>query len=141
MSISTKEYSNGEITVLWNSGLCIHSEKCVKGLPNVFNINSSPWINPKKGENQAIIKQVAKCPSGALSIKKQDNTDDTIPEDTITEVLISKNGPIMLSGKFSVINSDGTPLETRNKTFLCRCGSTSNKPFCDGSHKRINFEE
>ena len=142
MSVSTKEYSNGEITVLWRPGVCIHSEKCVKGLPDVFNINSSPWINPKNGDSQAIIEQVAKCPSGALSIKKEDASNDETAkqEEVSTEVLITKNGPIMVSGKFELIDSDGKKVQSRNKAFLCRCGNSSNKPFCDSTHKIINFE-
>jgi CDGSH-type Zn-finger protein len=40
-----------------------------------------------------------------------------------------------------VILSDGTVLETRNRVTLCRCGESSNKPLCDGSHKEAGFTE
>jgi uncharacterized Fe-S cluster protein YjdI len=40
----TKHYSNGEITVVWQSGKCIHSANCVKNLPQVFNTMARPWI-------------------------------------------------------------------------------------------------
>lgn len=141
MSISTKEYSNGEVTILWKSGLCIHSEKCVNGLPEVFNINSSPWINPKNADSKAIIEQVSKCPSGALSIKKEAiDEDDNLTEDVKVEITPTKNGPYMVVGDFEIIDSDGNKIQTRKKTFLCRCGTSANKPFCDGSHNRIEFE-
>ncbi|MBK7343709.1 MAG: (4Fe-4S)-binding protein [Saprospiraceae bacterium] len=40
-----KEYSNGEVTVVWQPDLCIHSGKCVIGLPGVFNTKAKPWVN------------------------------------------------------------------------------------------------
>jgi uncharacterized Fe-S cluster protein YjdI len=68
----TKEYSNGEITVVWQSGKCIHSGNCVRNLPDVFQPNKQPWINVANAGSEAIVATVAKCPSGALSIKKQE---------------------------------------------------------------------
>lgn len=64
-----KEYSNGEITIVWQHKLCIHSGVCVKTLPKVYNPKEHPWIKPENATTQEIIDQVAKCPSGALSIK------------------------------------------------------------------------
>jgi uncharacterized Fe-S cluster protein YjdI len=63
----TKKYDNGEITVVWQPHLCIHSANCVKGLPGVFNLAQKPWINVQAADTEAIISQVNKCPSGALS--------------------------------------------------------------------------
>ena len=62
-----KEYSNGEVTVVWKPELCIHSANCVKGLPEVFNTRNRPWIDPEKASSEAILNQVRKCPSGALT--------------------------------------------------------------------------
>lgn len=66
----TKEYSNGEITIVWQSKKCIHSGVCTRTLPKVYNPQEHPWIKPENATTQEIIEQVAKCPSGALSIKK-----------------------------------------------------------------------
>jgi uncharacterized Fe-S cluster protein YjdI len=65
-----KEYSNGETTIVWKPELCIHSGVCVKTLPRVYNPKERPWIKPENAATQEIIDQVAKCPSGALSIKE-----------------------------------------------------------------------
>lgn len=65
-----KEYSNGEITVIWQSGLCAHSANCVKNLSAVFRPKEQPWINMQGAGSEQIVSAVAKCPSGALSIKK-----------------------------------------------------------------------
>ncbi len=67
MSDSEKPYTNGEITVVWKPGVCIHSAKCVQGLGEVFNVNARPWINMDGSSTDRIIQQVEQCPSGALS--------------------------------------------------------------------------
>lgn len=142
MGVSTKEYSNGEVTILWNSSKCIHSEKCVNGLPGVFNINSSPWINPNGASSEEIIQQVSKCPSGALSIKKvepekpKENTNKNLHKAIITP---TKNGPYEVQGNFEIFDSQGNPVPVCGTVYLCRCGHSQNKPFCDGSHKKVNF--
>ncbi len=65
-----KEYSNDEITVIWQSGLCIHSGNCARNLPSVFQPKEQPWIKVENASTEEIRATVAKCPSGALSIKK-----------------------------------------------------------------------
>lgn len=67
--METHEYSNGEITILWRPEKCIHSTNCVKLLPQVYNPKARPWIKPENAPSEAIVRQVAQCPSGALSIK------------------------------------------------------------------------
>lgn len=64
-----KEYSNGEITIVWQSSKCIHSAVCVKNLPSVFKPKESPWIQIEGASKTEIIETVKKCPSGAISLK------------------------------------------------------------------------
>ena len=64
-----KEYTNGEVTVVWQSAKCIHSAVCVKNLPEVFQPKTSPWVKIEAASSQEIITTVNKCPSGALSMK------------------------------------------------------------------------
>lgn len=68
----TKEYSNGETTVVWQSGKCIHSGNCVRNLSSVFQPKEQPWIKMENATTAEIIAAVGKCPSGALSIKLTD---------------------------------------------------------------------
>ncbi|MFT3793521.1 (4Fe-4S)-binding protein [Flavobacterium sp.] len=63
----TKEYSNGEVTIVWKPDLCIHSAICAKGLPKVFQPREKPWIKEQAATSKEIMDQVSKCPSGALS--------------------------------------------------------------------------
>jgi uncharacterized Fe-S cluster protein YjdI len=70
-----KEYTNGEITVVWKQNLCVHAALCAKGLPKVFQPKEKPWIKPHQESTEAIIAQVNKCPSGALSFYKNAISD------------------------------------------------------------------
>lgn len=62
------KYKNDDVTVVWNPELCKHSGRCVTQLPQVFNLKAHPWINVSGADAQTITEQVAKCPTGALSI-------------------------------------------------------------------------
>lgn len=66
-----KEYSNKEITIVWQPKKCIHSGVCVKTLPKVYNPDERPWIKPENATTEELINQVSNCPSGALSIKEE----------------------------------------------------------------------
>jgi uncharacterized Fe-S cluster protein YjdI len=61
-----KEYTNGEVTVVWQSIKCIHSRVCCTGLPEVFDPMKRPWINVHAASTEKIKKQVDLCPTGAL---------------------------------------------------------------------------
>ena len=69
--MKTKEYTNGEITIVWKPDVCIHSGICVRTLPKVYKPKERPWIQMENATSQEMIDQVATCPSGALSIKKK----------------------------------------------------------------------
>jgi uncharacterized Fe-S cluster protein YjdI len=66
----TKRYSNGEITVVWQPSLCVHSGICARGLPKVFDPRRRPWVILDGCDTTAIVSQVERCPSGALSIER-----------------------------------------------------------------------
>lgn len=46
------------------------------------------------------------------------------------------NGPLIIEGNFNLKGIDGNLLSAADKVYLCRCGKSANKPFCDGSHKK-----
>ena len=60
-------YTNGEVTVVWKPGVCMHSTICWKGLINVFDPRKKPWIKMDEAGSGQIIEKVKKCLSGALS--------------------------------------------------------------------------
>jgi len=72
MPKETIRYHKEDITVVWKPGICTHSGICARGLHAVFNPSQKPWVNMDGAALDAIVAQVAKCPSGALSIEKKD---------------------------------------------------------------------
>lgn len=141
----TKHYSNGEVTVVWKPGLCIHSRICwqeTTGLPQVFHPATRPWITPEHADTERIIEQIRKCPSGALSFllngdEPHENESRTTSE-TIAEVM--PNGPLLVYGNLTVKGADGTETHKTKTTAFCRCGASGNKPYCDGTHTKIGFK-
>ena len=65
-----KEYTNGDITVVWQSAKCTHSGNCVRNNPEVFQPKNNPWIKMENSSSEKIIETVNKCPSGALTYYK-----------------------------------------------------------------------
>lgn len=53
---------------------------------------------------------------------------------------IIENGPVHVKGDFQLKGSDGKFLNVIEETYLCRCGGSRNKPFCDDSHKTNGFK-
>ncbi|GAA4945248.1 (4Fe-4S)-binding protein [Algibacter agarivorans] len=66
MKISDKEFSNADITVTYDPCVCTQSETCAKELSNVFRNSVIPWVDLDGASSEKTIKQVKKCPSGAL---------------------------------------------------------------------------
>jgi CDGSH-type Zn-finger protein len=52
---------------------------------------------------------------------------------------IAGNGPLMVAGPIEVVTGTGRTVTRGNETYFCRCGASSKKPFCDGTHKKIGF--
>ncbi|MCP4382767.1 MAG: iron-binding protein [Hyphomicrobiales bacterium] len=59
--------------------------------------------------------------------------------DGVLEVTPTENGPLMVQGNLEVLHGSGRRSSTVTKAFFCRCGHSANKPYCDGSHKRVGF--
>lgn len=64
-----KEYSNGEVIIIWKQTLCQHSGNCVKSLSSVFSPQRRPWIDANSAPTNEIVAAINKCPSGALSYR------------------------------------------------------------------------
>lgn len=64
-----KEYTNGEMTIIWQPDICIHSGICVQTLPLVYKPKEMPWIQIENATTDELIAQIKKCPSGALSYR------------------------------------------------------------------------
>lgn len=60
---------------------------------------------------------------------------------SVTRVKIVENGPLQIKGEFELLDHDGNPydLKGRRSVLLCRCGGSTTKPFCDGTHSHTGF--
>jgi len=61
-------------------------------------------------------------------------------EEKKIECTVFENGPYMIKGEFKMFDAKGNEIRVADKTFLCRCGHSKNKPFCDGMHKDVDFK-
>ena len=59
-----------------------------------------------------------------------------------TKISVRNNGPLRVEGEFTIYDQDGNAFGLAGRTIiaLCRCGHSENKPFCDGSHKKVEFQ-
>ena len=63
------------------------------------------------------------------------------PEDVRPRILVRANGPYRVYGPILVVDVDGNEFELPDEVFvLCRCGHSETKPFCDGTHKSLDFK-
>ena len=63
------EYSNDELTIIWQPEVCQHAGICVKMLPQVYRPNERPWLRIENAPTDRLIAQSTCCPSGALSYR------------------------------------------------------------------------
>ena len=142
-SSKRKSYVGKKITIHDNRKICSHAAECVNNLPSVFRLNQRPWINPDDETTaiEKIIETIKKCTSGALSYSI--DSIEYRDYDGKPLVKVSKDGPYLVSGGIELILEEVDFPEdvSREHYTLCRCGASSNKPFCDGIHSTINFKD
>ena len=133
-----KEYRDDRIAVRWEPAYCIHTGRCFMGLPEVFDPARRPWVKIDAASADELARVIRQCPTGALHYVRVDGGEqEPVPEvATITE---SHNGPIFVNGRVTIVNEEGEVVREDTRVALCRCGSSDNKPFCDGTHRKIKF--
>lgn len=113
-------------------------------------------LSNSKGEDLEISAKAALCRCGASANKPYcdgthkkigftDKVDKGETEYTgsegVSSICVTHNGPLEVSGANDLKAKDEMKLSEDNPYYLCRCGASENKPFCDGSHKRIGFSD
>ncbi|MBO6523372.1 MAG: CDGSH iron-sulfur domain-containing protein [Balneolaceae bacterium] len=132
-------YESDEIEVTWDKFKCIHAKECVHGLPGVFNIDEKPWIQPGKSAADKVAKVITKCPTGALQFKRKDGGEkEPIPRRN--DLTLVEDGPVYLKGNLNIKNLDGEVIAEETRAAFCRCGKSTNKPYCDNSHIKAEFK-
>ena len=138
--MTKRDYSTDEIVVHWDSALCIHSGICLQALPDVFNVEARPWVDVTAGTADAIGAAIEKCPSGALRYDRVDGLAGEVPPDSTT-IIPWPNGPLTVRGDVKVRTAAGDVIAEGARLTLCRCGASGNQPFCDNSHRRVQFSD
>lgn len=132
-------YESDEITVTYDVKRCIHAKECVKGLTGVFDPNKRPWIQPDEASADKIVDVIERCPTGALHYKLKHGDKEEQPPQKNT-ISLSPDGPVYFRGNIEVQDHNGNVLLQDSRWALCRCGKSGNKPACDNTHSKINFE-
>ena len=135
-----REYRNrqGEIVVYWEPKICNHTGNCFRGLPEVFQPQHRPWVLVDAASADKIAAVVMTCPTGALHFERFDGgPQERQPKETTIDA--RPNGPLHVRGRVRIVGPGGQLIREDTRVALCRCGASENKPFCDGSHRRIGF--
>jgi uncharacterized Fe-S cluster protein YjdI len=160
MDKDNRKYANREITVYWRPKECIHAGICFTELSAVFSPHNRPWINLERASTKAIIAIVNRCPTSALTFSWNDparNAAEPSPkaernlasleqefaqQPTLEPVRakVVRNGPLLVSGSFSIVGPDGQEMKRMRIASFCRCGQSGGMPFCDGTHFKCSFE-
>ena len=159
-----RKYKNDEITVYWKPDACVHASYCYRELIEVFDPGRRPWVDMNGASTDRIIEVVNLCPTEALTWKWNDenknrdisidqtnhvlfrrpelleSTEQENPENPVS-VKIMMDGPIVVKGDFTFQYSGNTKEMKDGIISLCRCGASNHLPFCDGTHRKIGFED
>jgi uncharacterized Fe-S cluster protein YjdI/CDGSH-type Zn-finger protein len=127
-----------EIVVYWEPRICNHTGNCFRGLPEVFQPQNRPWVLVDAASADKIAEVVMTCPTGALHFERSDGGPQE-PEPEETTIDARPNGPLHVRGRVRIMGPGGQLIREDTRVALCRCGASQNKPFCDGTHRRIGF--
>jgi CDGSH-type Zn-finger protein len=121
--------------------LCAYARFC--------DVGGSVWrlVQRRDEASTALaIGEATRCPSGRLVAwdrrTREPHEPDLRPSISLVEdPAAGVSGPLWVKGGISIVSADGVEYETRNRVTLCRCGASQNKPFCDGTHASIGFDD
>lgn len=139
-------YKGGtRIVVRRDYALCMEAGFCGNRLTTVQKM--TPHTDDTQIRAQ-VIAMIERCPSGSYTYALAADTPDVEPDlpaqiAVITEITSDGPiaGPLWVTGSIPIKRSDGQPFETRHRVTLCRCGRSSRKPLCDGTHRALGLTE
>jgi CDGSH-type Zn-finger protein len=134
-----EDYAAAGVTIHDNRGLCAHAGRCTDGLPEVFRLRLEPFIDPDAGTPEEIAATIQQCPSGALSYSILGVEHGERGGDEVVGFVPA--GPYVIRGSAELEGADLLEGATTDHFALCRCGKSTNKPFCSGAHWHVDFDE
>lgn len=132
----------GEAVNLLDDGRCAYARFCHRQGGNIWELvdDSDNPVNKK----EAIIA-ASECPSGRLVVTDKDGNSLNIRYEPEIEILqdpqYGVSGPLAVKGSIPLESADGTLYEERERYALCRCGRSTEKPFCDAMHVNAGYRD
>ncbi len=136
---AAQEFVGPRMALTDNTSYCAFARFCDAG-QRVWN-----EVQLAGPEHEALtLHMVSRCPGGRLMAWDKETGQPIEPAESPQVHLIEDpaqgcSGPIMARGGIRVESADGASYEVRNRQALCRCGCSSNKPFCDGTHAAVKY--
>lgn len=132
-------YDGENLEIRYDVRRCIHAAECVKGAPEVFNPDNRPWVSPDAAPADRVAEVIHRCPTGALTYARRDGqAEEQAPKENT--VRVAKDGPVYLHGEIELEDAEGN-VRRETRVAICRCGASRYKPYCDGSHSKIDFAD
>ncbi len=136
-----KVFTGPDYTLFDNEAYCAFARFC-DAYGKVWNLVE----DDSEEINELAIREACSCPAGRLMIKKN-STNEIIEPKLDKEIVVLEDSAISCSaglfvkGKIRIEGADGKVYEIRNRQTLCRCGKSANKPFCNGAHARVKYQD
>ena len=132
-----RSFSEAPIALTDDRKLCAHQAFCERFPRNAWSIARGD----QPQEDQEELMYIGRtCPSGRLQLQIPAG-EEPYEAELPTEIAVVNDGPYWVRGGIPVESADGFQYEVRNRQTLCRCGQSNNKPFCDGTHWKIDFKD
>lgn len=135
------EYEGDSQTVTWDRRLCIHVGECGRAKGDLFLAGRDPWCDPNISDENDVVDIVGRCPTGALAVKGASGAYLTETPASENQIVVSNDGPLYISGELAIEAAEEDMHSVNRRAALCRCGASKNKPFCDNSHRDIDFRD
>lgn len=129
-------YEGAGLIVTDDVTLCTHAGFCTDRFTSIWELvkhTADPEVRRR------VIEMASQCPSGRLQHSIPGEPGDELADQP--SIGVEPDGPYLVRGGVPIVAHDGRAWETRNRVALCRCGSSTNKPFCDGTHERVGFRD
>ncbi len=139
---NAKRIEGPDLILTDNHALCNHAGFCTRsgGIGNLVRHSDDPEAK------KTAIQIAGNCDSGRFMVWDIE-TEKAIEPEFEPSIAVTEepergvSGPLWVRGNIPIESADGYVYEVRNRVTLCRCGKSSNKPFCDGTHITTGFND